>query len=72
MRRIILSSTKKNDLILDPFCGSGTTGKVAIQYERKFIGIDKEKEYLEISKKRIRNTLKEKNKLKLTIKNKKP
>jgi site-specific DNA-methyltransferase (adenine-specific) len=53
LRRIILSSTNKGDLILDPFCGSGTTGVVAVENERKFIGIEMEKSYIELSKKRI-------------------
>ncbi len=47
LTRIILASTKENDLILDPFCGSGTTGVVAIRYNRRFVGIDLEKDYLE-------------------------
>ena len=40
-------------MILDPFVGSGTTGVVAKRLGRKFIGIDAEKEYLEIAKKRL-------------------
>ncbi|MFO8110593.1 MAG: site-specific DNA-methyltransferase [Thermoplasmata archaeon] len=54
LERIILASTEKNDLILDPFTGSSTTGIAAYQHGRRFIGIDKEKEYLEISKRRFR------------------
>lgn len=53
--RCIMASTNCNDLILDPFCGSGTTGIVAVQNGRKFIGIDNIKEYLEIAKTRILN-----------------
>ncbi|MBO5948765.1 site-specific DNA-methyltransferase [bacterium] len=45
LRRIILASTNKGDLILDPFAGSSTTGIMALELERKFIGIDLEKEY---------------------------
>ena len=45
--RIIRSSTNKSDLILDPFCGSATTGVAALQSGRKFIGIDSEIEYLD-------------------------
>lgn len=52
LNRIILASTNKGDLILDPFCGSGTTGISAIINERRFIGIDTEKEYLELTNKR--------------------
>ena len=58
LRRIILSSTNKGDLILDPFCGSGTTGKVAVEFQRNFIGIEIDKNFCEISKKRIENQLK--------------
>lgn len=53
LERIILASTKEGQVILDPFCGSGTTGVEAIQYGRKFIGIEKEKEYLQITQKRL-------------------
>lgn len=52
LNRIILSSTKENDWILDPFTGSSTTGIAANLNNRKFIGIDINKEFLEISKKR--------------------
>ncbi len=47
LKRIILSSSNEGDIVLDPFCGSGTTGVVAIRYNRKFIGIDSEKKYLD-------------------------
>lgn len=49
--KIILASTNENDLVLDPFCGSSTTGISAVKLNRRYIGIDNEKEYLEISKK---------------------
>ena len=52
MSRIILASTKKGDKILDPFCGSGTTGIAANLLERKFVGIEREREYVEMSKRR--------------------
>ena len=51
--RVVLSSTNKGDVILDPFVGSSTTGIVASIHGRKFIGIDLEKKYLELSKKRF-------------------
>lgn len=51
--RIILASTNEKDLILDPFCGSSTTGISAVGLNRRYIGIDNEKEYLEISKRRF-------------------
>jgi len=53
LRRIVLSSTNKRDLILDPFTGSSTTGLIAYLYGRKFIGIDTEKKYLDLSIKRF-------------------
>jgi site-specific DNA-methyltransferase (adenine-specific) len=49
----IISWTNKGDVVLDPMCGSGTTCKVALEQERKFIGIDISKEYCEIAQKRI-------------------
>ncbi len=52
LERIILASTKKGDIILDPFCGSGTTGLAAYKHNRYFIGIDNEKEYLNLAKER--------------------
>jgi site-specific DNA-methyltransferase (adenine-specific) len=53
LEKIILASTKENDVILDPFCGSGTTGVVAKKLHRKFIGFDNVEEYLEITKRRL-------------------
>lgn len=55
LENIILSSTDENDIILDPFSGSGTTGVVALKNNRRYIGIEKEESYIEISKKRIDN-----------------
>lgn len=51
--RCIMASTNKDDIILDPFCGSGTTGAVAVKNKRNFIGIDTNEEYLILSKERI-------------------
>lgn len=53
LERIVLASTEEKDVILDPFCGSGTTGVEALRFGRKFIGIDISQEYLEISKRRL-------------------
>lgn len=52
LTRIILASTKKNAWILDPFTGSSTTGIAANLANRKFLGIDKEEDFLNISKNR--------------------
>ena len=60
LKRIVLSSTNKGDVILDPFTGSSTTGIASAMHGRKFIGIDMEKDYLELSKKRFAD-LKKKN-----------
>lgn len=58
LRRIILASTKEGDLVLDPFCGSSTTGVAAVLLNRKFVGIDLEKDYLELSKRRLEEAFK--------------
>lgn len=49
LERIVLASTDEGDLILDPFNGSGTTGIVANRLNRKYIGIEKEKEFLDLT-----------------------
>lgn len=60
LEKIILASTNEGDIVLDPFCGSGTTGAVATRYGRSFIGIDSCEEYLEITKKRLERVKNEK------------
>lgn len=52
LTRLILASTKPNAWILDPFAGSSTTGIAANLANRRFLGIDQEEEFLNISKKR--------------------
>lgn len=59
LRRIVLSSTNEGDIVLDPFTGSSTTGIACTMYNRKFIGIDKETEFLDLSIKRYENVKKE-------------
>jgi modification methylase len=51
--RVILSSSNPGDVVLDPFLGSGTTGVVAKRLHRHWIGLEKEKKYIEIAQKRI-------------------
>lgn len=51
----ILSWSNKEDLIFDPMCGSGTTGKMALKHAREFIGVDISKDYIDIAKERIKN-----------------
>jgi len=53
LERIVLSSTNPDDLVLDPFVGSGTTGVAATAHGRRFIGIDSEKDYLDLAAKRL-------------------
>lgn len=53
LERIIEASTKEGDLVLDPFCGSSTTGVAALKLKRRFIGIDNEQEYMELSVRRL-------------------
>ena len=52
LEKVILSSTNEGDMILDPFNGSGTTGITASRLKRKYIGIEKEKKYLDLTIKR--------------------
>jgi site-specific DNA-methyltransferase (adenine-specific) len=52
LTRIILASTKPNTWILDPFTGGSTTGIAANLLNRRFVGIDLEEEYLQLSKNR--------------------
>lgn len=52
LRRVLLASTEERDMVLDPFTGSSTTGLVAHAYGRRFIGIDSNREYLDLSVKR--------------------
>ena len=53
LKRIILASTKEGDVVLDPFCGSSTTGVACKALNRVYIGIDNVEEYLELSVKRM-------------------
>jgi len=53
LHRVILASTKPGDLVLDPFFGTGTTGAVAKRLGRAWIGIERERDYVEIARRRI-------------------
>jgi len=53
LERIIRASTKEGDLVLDPFCGSSTTGVAALKLNRRYIGIELEDDFLQVSKKRL-------------------
>ena len=56
LHRIILASSNKNDFVLDPFLGSGTTAVVSKKLGRNYYGIEKEKNYFEATYKRLKNT----------------
>lgn len=58
VRPCILAGSKPGDTVLDPFCGSGTTGAVAIQEGRDFIGIEINPDYCEMSRQRIQESKK--------------
>jgi modification methylase len=53
LHRVILSSSKPGDVILDPFFGSGTTGAVARRLGRHFIGLEREAKYASVARRRI-------------------
>lgn len=53
LHRVMLASTNKGDVVLDPFFGTGTTGAVARQLERKWIGIERDPDYARIARERI-------------------
>ncbi len=53
LHRVLLASTRPGDLVLDPFFGTGTTGAVAKRLGRRFIGIEREKDYAAIARERI-------------------
>ena len=55
LEKIVLSSTKPDDIILDPFFGTGTTGVVAKKFDRNYIGIEREEIYNLYAEKRIEN-----------------
>lgn len=57
LENIIKIHTNENDVILDPFMGSGTTGEAALKHGRKFIGVDISPEYFDITKSRIDNVI---------------
>jgi modification methylase len=53
LARVILSSSRPNDLVLDPFCGTGTTGATAKRLGRRFIGIERDAAYVAAAEARI-------------------
>ena len=53
MRWLVNATTNKGDMVVDPFCGSGTTGIACAQLDRSFHGIEKNEEYIQLAKNRI-------------------
>lgn len=54
LERIVLASTEKGDTVLDPFCGTSTTGVVCKRLGRNYVGIDSNPEYIRISTERLK------------------
>jgi modification methylase len=54
--RVVLAASRPDDLVLDPFCGTGTTGAVAHRLRRRFIGVERLAEYAEAAEARIAAT----------------
>ena len=59
LERLITAATDKGELVLDPFNGSGTTGIACLKTGRRYIGIELDKEFVELTRKRIRQARKE-------------
>ncbi len=57
IERCLLASSDKGDLILDPFAGSSSTGVAALKLNRRYIGIDENTEYMELSKRRLQRLI---------------
>ena len=53
----IAASTKRGDVVLDPFIGSGTTGLVALTTRRRFVGIELNPEYVQIAERRLNGSV---------------
>lgn len=60
LERILQASTNEGDLVLDPFNGSGTTGIACKMMNRKYIGIDTDQSYLDLTINRYKGTMEEK------------
>jgi len=51
--RVLLAASRPDDLVLDPFCGSGTTGAVARRLGRRFVGVERDRDYAQAARARI-------------------
>jgi len=61
IKRLIKILTNENDIVLDPFMGSGTTGIACLNTNRRFIGIEKDDKYFDIAYNRIKNHINNEN-----------
>lgn len=66
----ILSWSNENDIVLDPFMGSGTTGVACVNTKRNFIGIEIDKEYYDIAKNRLKEIIEKRKEKQCSILNK--
>ena len=66
-KRVIVSASNENDIVLDPFSGSATTGIACIQNDRNYIGIELSEEYMNIAQERIRVAQMQPNLFEVTI-----
>ena len=55
MNYLVTLGSRKGDMVLDPFMGSGTTAYVSKKLKRKWIGIEKELNYIKLIKKRLKS-----------------
>jgi len=53
LHRVLVASSNRGDLVLDPFCGSGTTGAVAKRLGRHYLGIEREQGYIALARERL-------------------
>src|SRR5439155_13431910 len=53
LHRVLLASTRPGEVVLDPFFGTGTTGAVAKRLGRRFIGIERDPDYVAVARRRI-------------------
>jgi adenine-specific DNA-methyltransferase len=53
LERVVLASSNAGDLVLDPFSGTFTTGAVAVRHGRRFVGVEREEQYVEVGRRRL-------------------
>ncbi|HZP80210.1 MAG TPA: site-specific DNA-methyltransferase [Chthonomonadaceae bacterium] len=59
LERIVLAASNPSDLVLDPFCGSGTTGVICARHHRRFVGFEVEPDFLDITVRRLLDEFKQ-------------